>query len=160
MHPEIQSDFDRLKNQTRLAGNLSSELPSDIQAMVYQLLCVAITGRLEQNLKTIFVCYADRKSSKNMGRAVSRLCQSFQNPKPDKIISLVELFDRDFSKTMSDEWAAAEPSEKDIISNMVGDRIAISHQTTKSINVTKSKIDGYLATYIKVVTKVHNHFLE
>ena len=159
MLAEIRADFDRLKHQIKMAGELPPEVPDDISSMTYQLLCVAIVGRLEQNLKTIFIYYGNNNSNRAMGKAITRLCQSFQNPKPEKIIDLVGLFDKEFATLLHRNWLDSSPSDMDVIRNMVGERIAVAHQKTKNFSITRTKVEQYYDTYKRTVTQIHDHFL-
>ncbi|WP_025594256.1 hypothetical protein [Agrobacterium tumefaciens] len=155
---EIRADFDRLKNLIQAAKNLP-EQTSDANNMVYEYLCVAITGRLEQNLKAILITYSDHKSNRTMRGAVSKLCQSFQNPEKGKILELISYFDKDFSEKLKREWEA-EGSIGNTISDMVGIRKGIAHQTTNARNATKTKVESFYGAYVSVVTTINDHFIK
>lgn len=158
MLPEIRADFDRIRNMISASRNIPDEASGEAASMINEYLCVVITGRLEQNLKQVFVKYSERKSNNVMGAAVSRLCQSFQNPSKDKICDLVSLFDKDFSSALAEEWKE-DGSDGHTISDMVGKRKVIAHQTKNNRDTTSTKIDQFFDAYQKVVTRIHNHFL-
>ena len=158
MLKEIVSDFDRVKNLISVSRSLPDEFSGEAVSMMNEYLCVVIAGRLEQNLKQIFIAYSDRKSKTAMGTAVSRLCQSFQNPSKDKICDLVSLFDKDFSAKLKESWAA-DGSAGQIISDMVGRRKVIAHQTKNNRDTTSSKVDQFFLAYKTVVVDIHDHFL-
>ncbi|BCH58619.1 hypothetical protein RvVAR0630_12430 [Agrobacterium vitis] len=159
IHPDVRADFDRLKNQIKAVKNLPETASGDATSMLYEYLCVAITGRLEQNLKTILITYSDQQSKKTMSGAVSKLCQSFQNPDRGKIIELVSYFDKDFSKHLETEWES-EGSVGHTISDMVGIRKKIAHQTTNARTATRTKVENFYSTYVAAVTAISNHFLK
>lgn len=158
MLPEIRADFDRINNLINASRAPSNEASDEVKSMVNEYLCVAITGRLEQNIKKVFIAFSDRNSKKKMNTAVSRLCQSFQNPSKEKICDLVSLFDKDFSKVLISEWQH-EGSAGQTISDMVGRRKVIAHQTRNNRDTTNTKIDQYYLAYKEVVARIHNHFL-
>ena len=155
---EIISDFDRVKNLIAVSQSLPDDISGEAVSMMNEYLCVVITGRLEQNLKQIFIAYSDRKSKTAMGTAVSRLCQSFQNPTKDKICDLVSLFDKEFSEKLIAEWKV-DGSVGQIISDMVGRRKIIAHQTKNNRDTTTSKVNNFFTAYKSVITEIHDHFL-
>lgn len=159
MLPEIRADFDRIKNLIDASRKLPDETSGEASSMVNEYLCVAISGRLEQNLKLIFIAYSERKSQKAMGTAVSRLCQSFQSPSKEKICDLVSLFDKEFSSILSEEWKE-DGSIGSIISDMVGKRKVIAHQTRNNRDTTSTKIDQFYGAYKEAVSRIHDHFLD
>lgn len=156
---EVRADFDRLRNLIDEANSLSEDVSSDARSMAYEYLCVAITGKLEQNIKQILIAYADSRCSAPMGAVVSKLCQSFQNPDKAKIITLLDIFDKDFSKALEAEWNK-ERSVGNTISDMVGLRKTIAHQTSNSRNSTKTKIESFYLAYRTFITDLSNHFLK
>ena len=158
MLAEIRADFDRLRNQIDASRALPADCSDEAASMVNAYLCVAIAGRLEQNLKQILIQHSERSSEKKMSRAISRLCQSFQNPSKEKICELVKLFDNEFSEQLHEDWKG-EGNPGSIISDMIGKRKNIAHQTTNRLDVTKTKIDAFYGAYKDVETRVHNHFL-
>jgi len=158
MLPEIRSDFDRINNLISASRSLPDEVSGEASSMINEYLCVAISGRLEQNLKHIFIAFSERKSKKAMGTAVSRLCQSFQNPSKDKICDLVSLFDKEFSTKLAEDWKE-DGSAGHTISDMVGKRKVIAHQTKNNRDTTSTKIDQFYVAYKEVVSRIHDHFL-
>lgn len=158
MLAEIQADFDRIKALIQASKKFANDASGEASSMINEYLCVAITGRLEQNIKTILVTYSERHSKKVMGAAVSRLCQSFQNPSKEKICDLLALFDKDFSAELEKEWQE-DGSIGRTVSDMVGKRKVIAHQTKNNRDTTSTKIDQFFTAYQKAVTRIHNHFL-
>jgi len=158
MLPEIRADFDRINNLIVASRKLSADTSDEATSMINEYLCVAITGRLEQNLKKIFIAYSERKSNKSMSAAISRLCQSFQNPNKDKICDLVSLFDREFSLRLAEEWKE-DGSVGSTISDMVGKRKIIAHQSKNNRDTTVTKIEQFYRAYCQVVIRIHDHFL-
>lgn len=157
MQIEIQSNIDRLDSKLKLLEKSSQE-NAEILSLSNQYLCVAIVGRLEQDLKIIFQEYCSRGTKRKFNRAVERLCWSFQNPTFDKIIDLVSLFDEDYSKELSLKWSSGDVSLKSILNRMVDERKTIAHQKNKNANVTIIKNREYFATYKTVVFDVYGNF--
>lgn len=155
---DLHSDFSRIENRIASCKLLSTDTDYQLISMLNDQLCVTITGRLEQNLKTIFIGYASRHSAKALERSIARLCQQYQNPNPEKILELVKLFDSDFSEALRSEWED-DNSDGNQIKQMVSSRIIIAHQTKNSSSLTMTKIEGFFASYKNVVTKLQTHFL-
>ena len=156
--PEIRADFDRLKRQIQTAKVLPED-SGDASNMVYEYLCVAIAGRLEQNLKLILITYSNHRSNRTMGGAISKLCQSFQNPDRHKITELLSYFDKDFASNLRVEWEV-EGSVGQIISDMIGIRKNIAHQTTNARTTTRTKVDKFYSAYVDAVTAINDHFIK
>lgn len=154
--PEVHSDFDRLKALIESANRVASDT-GEAESMIYEYLCVAITGKLEQNLKCILINYANNSSKRAMGAAISKLCQSFQNPDKEKILSLLSLFDKEYADKLKTDWVP-EDSHGNAISDMVGMRKTIAHQTSNSRNMTRTKIERYFNAYKETVTEISEHF--
>jgi len=155
---EVQADIDRLKSQIEVANNSSGDVQDEMKSMAYEYICVAITGRLEQNVKTILITYANNCSERSMGKAISRLCQGFLNPSKDKLVDLVGLFDKGFADNLREEWQD-DGSLGHTISDMVGKRKVIAHQTKNNRDVTRTKIRQYFNAYKDLVTLLDTHFL-
>lgn len=158
MLPEVLADFDRLRSLIRVSKGLYDGQSGEALSMINEYLCVAITGRLEQNIKQILIRYAEDSSHQKMSAPISRLCQQFQNPDKNKIVELVALFDKDFSHALSLEWSE-DASDGNVISDMVGKRKAIAHQTRNNRDTTGTKIDLYFKAYQSTITRLHGHFL-
>jgi len=156
---EIQADFDRMKNLIDAANNAPEDVSGDIRSMSYEYICVAIAGRLEQNLKTVLVTYANNNSNKRIGASIARLCRHFQNPSKEKILDLIALFDPVFAEQTKVEWDE-DDSIGNVLSDLIGKRIVIAHQTNNNRDVTRTKVQGYYRAYTGVITKLDAHFLK
>lgn len=159
MPAEVRADIDRLKNMIDVADSLGEDVSSDARSMTYEYLCVAIVGRLEQNIKQILIAYANGRCSAPMGAVVAKICQQFQNPDKVKIINLLESFDKLYARQLEEAWKD-EGSIGNVISDMVGMRKAIAHQTTNARNSTRTKIQLFFKTYREFVTNLSDHFLK
>lgn len=155
---EIRADFDRIRNLLKVARNLSDGNSAEAESMVYEYLCVAITGKLEQNIKQVFILYSNNKSDRRMGAAISKLCQQFQNPDREKIVTLVGLFDKDYSGQLSEKWRA-DGSVGAVLSDMVGIRKGIAHQTTNTRTATRTKVENFFEAYRSFVEELCGRFL-
>lgn len=155
---DLHSDFCRIESRIKACRKLDGDTDNQLVSMLNDQLCITIVGRLEQNLKTIFSGYASRHSNRRLERSISKLCQQFQNPKPDKIVDLVRLFDTDFGNQLSDDWKD-ETSDGNQIKQMVSIRIKIAHQTTNSSLLTLTKIEAFFKAYKNVILMLQQHFL-
>jgi hypothetical protein len=70
----------------------------------------------------------------------------------------VSLFDKKFSETLKEEWKE-DGSPGQTVSDMIGRRKVIAHQTKNNRDTTATKIDQFNSAYREVVTRIHNHFL-
>lgn len=158
MLKEIRAEQDKIKALIDAASELPPDTSSSTISMVHEYLCVAICGRLEQDIKAILVEHARRQSKTKLERAISRLCRQLLNPETRKILDMIELFDKDFKKQLSKEWEESG-SDGEVINEMVGHRKRIAHQTNSSRSMTKSKISMYFKAYKNVIAKIDGHFL-
>ena len=98
------------------------------------------------------------RSTASIERAISRLCSNFQNPKPDKLLDLIDLFDREFKTEIEEKWKDENCSDGERLKGMVTVRINIAHQKTKSSDVTVTKIEEFFQLYKQIVTMIHDRF--
>lgn len=157
---EMQAEFDRLGSQFRIIQNSVGLIDDEIISLASQQLCVSICGSLEQLLKGIFVQYGIINSNSKIHRPISRICETYQNPKSKKVIELIGLFDDEFSKQLNDYWEGEGNLERDHLNNLVDDRISIAHRRRLHVNIGIQKLQNYLRCYKAIAEKVLKHFLE
>lgn len=157
--PEVRADIDRLRGLLKVASEMPEEVSGEANNMVYEYLCVAIAGRLEQNIKAVLIAHSDSVSQKRLSAAISKVCQAFQNPDARKIIELLKLFDSEFATRLEEEWKE-DNSHGLTISEMIGVRKQIAHQTSNARSATRSKIERYFHAYEAFLHLLSDHFLE
>lgn len=156
---ELQAEHDRLSAQLKILRDAVGVCPDEIISMGCQKLCISICGSLEQCLKQIFVGYGRAHSNDRIHRSISKVCESYQNPKSGKILELVGLFDDDFERQLKSDWESHQNQEQDHINNMVDDRINIAHRKRIHTSVSTGKLENYLTAYKAITIRIHNHFL-
>lgn len=156
--PEVRADIDRIRNLIRVATNMPDDTSGEANSMVYEYLCVAIAGRLEQDIKIVLIKHAEAVSEKRLSAVVAKVCQGFQNPDSRKIVDLLKLFDSAFAEQLEAEWQE-DNSDGRVISEMIGVRKQIAHQTSNSRSATRSKIEKYFRSYEAFVNRLSDHFL-
>jgi hypothetical protein len=157
---ELQAEFDRLKYQISIVKKGAGKDQDDLISLSSQQICVSICGSLEQNLKYIFIEFAKRQSRNSIYRPIEKVCESYQNPKPAKILELVGLFDAQFANELKRQWDGERDIEKQHIGNMVDDRITIAHRKRNHVDVSSSKLQNYFNAYSGLLDRVYAHFLE
>lgn len=155
---EVRAERDKLKALVDLSASLPEETDSAAISMTHEYLCVAICGRIEQDVKKILVEYARRASDAKLERAVARVCRDFMNPERAKIIGVLELFDRDFSKKLEEEWKPDDSLGR-TIDRLVGQRRRIAHQTSSSRHMTRSIIADFFDAYDSLIDLFDKQFL-
>lgn len=153
---EIQADFASVDRMLRLARELPHEVSGEIQSMICQHICIVVAGRLEQGLKEIVRQHVRVRSSSSLDRAIVRLCQGFQNPKPEKIVELVDLFDRDASRRLLDDWKNDDEPTSGNLSALISKRINIAHQKNRHENVSIEMAAQFVDVYKRIVTRISN----
>lgn len=156
---EIRASSDKLSALIETAKTELSPEQAKSSSMTYEYLCVAICGRIEQDVKTILVEYARRSSERKLERVVARVCREFMNPEKDKILKTLDLFDRDLAKKLTNEWKD-ENSIGNTINELVGHRKRIAHQTNSNLSMTRSHIEKYFYAYKSLIKQLDEHFLK
>lgn len=157
---ELQAEFDRLSTQLKVIRNsVGGETPDELVSLSSQQMCVSICGSFEQCLKKIFVEYAKQRSERRIYRPIERVCESYQNPKPTKVLELIGLFDAEFEKELREQWETSHEIERSHIANLVDDRITIAHRKKVHMDVSTGKLQNYFQAYKSVLERVFDKFL-
>lgn len=156
---EIRAERDKLKALISAAQKMPSDTDSAVASMAYEYLCVAVCGRIEQDVKKVLIEYSKRQTKAKLDRAVSRLCQNFINPYSNKLLDVIDLFDRDFKKELESNWEK-DGSVGKVINSMVGQRKRIAHQTSSSRHTTETSVLQYFAAYEQLISVLEEHFLQ
>ena len=156
---DLQAEYDRFKFQIQSIKENVGKSPDELVALSSQQVCVSICGSLEQCLKGIFVEYAKQRSGIEIHRPIEKVCESYQNPKTNKILELVNLFDDDFGRQLEALWKSDNEIEKAHLDNLVDDRITIAHRKRTHISVSTGKLSNYLTAYSELLNRLFEHFL-
>jgi hypothetical protein len=156
---ELQAEFDRLKHQISVVKNGSGKDRDDLISLSSQQICVSICGSLEQMLKRIFIEYAKQRSNSRIYRPIEKVCESYQNPKPTKILELIGMFDAEFEAELKRQWDNEREIERQHLTNMVDDRITIAHRKKVHVDVSSSKLQNYFNAYSGLLERIFVHFL-
>lgn len=156
---ELQAEFDRLSYQISIIKKEAGRVGDELISLSSQQICVSICGSLEQMLKRIFIEYAKRRSNSRIYRPIEKICESYQNPKTNKILELVGLFDAEYEVELKRAWDEEREMERRHLNNMVDDRITISHRKKIHVDVSSGKLQNYFKAYSDLLDRVYNHFL-
>ena len=156
---ELQAEYDRLKSQIAVIKNSIGTSPDELISLSCQTVCVSICGSLEQCLKRIFVEYAKQRSGNQIHRPIERVCASYQNPKSNKVLDLINLFDEDFGRDLVQSWDTEREIEKSHLDNLVDDRITIAHRKKNHVSVTTGRLEDYFKAYSGLLDRIYRHFL-
>lgn len=156
---ELQAEFDRLNHQISLIKGESGKTRDELISLSCQQVCVSLCGSMEQMLKGIFIEYAKQRSNTRIYRPIEKVCESYQNPKPAKILELVGLFDADFGAELKRQWSEEWEIEKQHLENMVDDRITIAHRKKIHVDISCSKLQDYFRAYSGLLDRIYIRFL-
>ncbi len=156
---ELQAEFDRLKHQISLIKRGSGKDRDELISLSSQQICVSICGSLEQMLKRIFIEYAKQRSNSRIYRPIEKVCESYQNPKTNKILELVGMFDAEFEAELMRQWDDERDIEKQHLDNMVDDRITIAHRKKVHVDVSSTKLQNYYTAYSGLLDRIYTYFL-
>lgn len=150
----VQADFEELRRKLDELRRVDPEVAGEVHSMAAQYLVVAIAGKLEQGLKAVLQDYTSRRSNISLDRAIARLCESFQNPRPDKILELVNAFDKDARQKIEQEWESDDNRLQQSVKALVSTRINIAHQKTRYSRVSLESLDEFYSSYKAVLKSV------
>jgi len=156
---ELQAEFDRLTHQISFIKKGAGKDRDELISLSSQQICVSICGSLEQMLKRIFIEYAKQRSNSRIYRPIEKICESYQNPKTNKILELVGLFDAEFEAELKRQWENERDVEKQHLDNMVDDRISIAHRKKVHVDVSSTKLQNYFNAYRGLLERIYAHFL-
>lgn len=103
-------------------------------ALVAQHLCVRLSGTIENAVRDNIVRVVGGSSHPRANRYISKRLSDFQNPKPQKILDLLEQFDPGWAASVQAFW---EPEIKDAIGSIVGQRNVIAHGGTTDVTIVR-----------------------
>ena len=156
---ELDAEFKRLEHQIKEIRENTENIPGGLLSLCCQTVCVSICGSLEYCLKNILIEYTKRNSRVKIHRPINRLCQNYQNPKPNTILDLLELFDSEFKFKLIEYWKSNDEIEKKHLEYLVDDRHTIAHRRTLHVNVTLVKLENYFKAYKRLLERIYERFL-
>jgi hypothetical protein len=109
-------------------------------------LCVLVSGYLEVSIREIHVEYARRRADENVTNYVSKTLDGFLNPKMNKILELISMFNKQISdeiKLLTNGELAAS------VDSIVNNRHNIAHGRNTSLSYVNIKT--YYDNVVKVV---------
>jgi hypothetical protein len=112
-------------------GNV--QIDEFIVSMVYQHLCVRISGNLEVCIVEILKEYTRTRANPKVMRAVERKLAGFQNPKCQKIVNLLSDFSAEWARDF--EHFAEAKDIKDKIDSIAANRNLIAHGKPSGVSV-------------------------
>jgi hypothetical protein len=124
---QIQSVIDRLD---------PNRIDEFVLAQIAQHICVRLSGVVEVAVRENIIRLIGANSHPRALRYINRRLVDFQNPKPDKILSLLTSFDPSWADKISQEW---EPEIKDSIGSIVGQRNIIAHGGSTDVSLVRVK---------------------
>jgi hypothetical protein len=126
----------RLRSIDFILGSLRDVVIDDaLMAMIFQHLCVRMSGNLEVCITEILNEYTRGKANPQVRRAVEKMMGTFQNPRCQRIINVLSNFNSDWGEEF-DRFAIAE-EVKDKIDSIAANRNLIAHGRDTGISATR-----------------------
>jgi RiboL-PSP-HEPN len=126
----------RLRGIESTLGSLhNSAIDEALLAMIFQYLCIRMSGNLEVCITEILNEYTRGKANPQVRRAIERMMGTFQNPGCQRIINLLSNFNSDWGKEF--DRFANEEEIKDKIDSIAANRNQIAHGRDTGISATR-----------------------
>jgi hypothetical protein len=130
---ELNEYADRLKH---LFGVVSQIDDLEMRAHWSRYLCVLVCGFVETAVRTTYAEYAKRQSSPAVANFVDSRLSEFQNPRMEKVLTLVRAFDQDWAADLA---RGTEGEIKDAIDSIVANRHLIAHGRNSGVSYHRIK---------------------
>ena len=156
----IQADKNFLKRCLEQIEKRDNDRDPQLQVMACNFFCIAVVGCIEQGVKELAKEYAKNRTARNLDRAIDRLCQSFQNPRPDKLFDLMDLFIEDSGASLKKDWENDGSLIPETLKGAVGNRITIAHQVNRNSNVSASTARAYFDMYEGLMRILETRFMQ
>jgi hypothetical protein len=126
----------RLRNMDFTLGSLRYVAIDEARlAMIFQHLCIRMSGNLEVCITEILNEYTRGKANPQVRRAVEKMMGTFQNPGCQRIINLLSNFNANWGQEF--DRFATEQEIKDKIDSIPADRNLIAHGRDTGISVAR-----------------------
>lgn len=106
----------------------------ELKAQIAQHICVRLSGVIENAIRENISRMIEATSHPRAIRFINKNLENFQNPKPEKIINLLEQFDKTWAAHITNFW---EPEIKDAIGSIVGQRNLIAHGGSTDVSLVR-----------------------
>ena len=131
-------------------------LPQDdfeLQAEWAKYLCVLTSGFIEVSLRALCIEYAKKRSDVRVLSFVESHIKEFQNPKTEKILSIIKTFD---SAWEAEVRQLVNGEKKDSIDSIVANRHQIAHG--KSIGLSLGTMQKYYQNAVIFIEDLEAYF--
>jgi hypothetical protein len=126
----------RLRSIDFTLGSLrNAAIDEALLAMIFQHLCIRMSGNLEVCITEILNEYTREKANPQIRRAVGKMMGTFQNPGCQRIVNLLSNFDSDWGKEF--DRLATDEEIKDRIDSIAANRNLIAHGRDTGISATR-----------------------
>jgi hypothetical protein len=126
-----------------------------ILSMVFQHLCVRLSGNLEVCITEILSEYTRSKANLEIQRAVGKLLGTFQNPRCQRIINLLSHFDPEWGR-LFEEFAVSD-DVKDKIDSIAANRNLIAHG--RDTGISANRIADFNVAHKRALQFIHDMVL-
>lgn len=168
MHRDIIEQEDMLNHLFEQAGLLQdqSDVDSEVKAQFVWYLCIRASSYVEFSVRRILLEYVQSQANRapNLANFVNKKLEYSFNPKPSKILELVDLFSSEWKQNLG---RAIDGKLRTSLGSIVANRNKIAHGEISDI--TFARLLGFYADAQEVVKlmyeecnhhKVENHLRE
>jgi len=124
-------------------------------AMIFQHLCIRMSGNLEVCITEILNEYTRGKANPQVRRAVEKMMGTFQNPRCQRIINLLSNFNSDWGKEF-DRFAIDEEI-KDKLDSIAANRNLIAHG--RDTGISSTRISDFNLAHKRTLQFIHDMVL-
>ena len=154
MHRDIieqQNMLAHLFEQAKLLQD-SPDLDYEIKAQFVWYLCIRASGYVESSVRTILLEYVKSETNRapNLANFVNQKLEYSFNPKPSRILDLLELFNSDWKQNLG---KSIDGKLSASVGSIVANRNKIAHGDISDI--TLERLVGYFADAQAVVRLIY-----
>jgi hypothetical protein len=124
-------------------------------AMIFQHLCVKISGNLEVCITEILNEYTREKANPEVRRAVQRMMGTFQNPGCQRIVNLLSNFNTEWGRRF--DTFSTDEEIKDKLDSIAANRNLIAHGRDSGISA--ARITDYNLAHKRTLQFIHDMIL-
>jgi RiboL-PSP-HEPN len=124
----------RLDNTFKLRSDFLED--PELQAHWARYLCVLTSGFLESSIRHLLGDYSRKQASPSISNFVEYHLNSFQNPKSEKILELLKVFNPSWETLLRQHM---EGERKDAVDSIVNNRHQIAHGRNAGISYVTMK---------------------
>lgn len=146
----------RLQRIDSALGSLrGTSVDEALLAMIFQHLCIRMSGNLEVCITEILNEYTKGKANLQVRRAVERMMGTFQNPGCQRIVNLLSNFNAEWGKDF--DKFSVDQELKDKIDSIAANRNLIAHGRDTGISATR--IADFNLTHKRALQFIHDMVL-